>query len=82
MDSDRNTKVASLGSWVKVREAGEDDEEIFHLVDARHADLANNRLHPHNAMARALLGVAPGDEVQMDAPKGLITFSVLDVGRD
>lgn len=82
MDSDRDTNVTALGSWVKIREAGEEDEEIFHLVDARHADLANNKLHPDNPMARALLGVTPGDEVQMDAPKGRITFAVLDVGRD
>lgn len=81
MNANQDSKVASLGSWVKVREEGEDETEVFYLVDSRHANLAENRLHPDNPMARALTGAKPGDEVCMDAPAGRIKFAVLDVGQ-
>jgi len=82
MEADRDTKTAAIGSWVKVREEGEDETEVFYLVEGRFANVAENRLHPDNPMARVLAGAKPGDEVCMDAPAGQIKFTVLDVGQD
>jgi transcription elongation factor GreA len=80
--ADQNTTIASLGTWVKVREEGESETEVFYLVEGRFANVAENKLHPDNPMARALAGAKPGDEVCMDAPAGQIKFNVLEVGRD
>jgi len=82
MEADRDTKTAAIGSWVKVREEGEDETEVFYLVEGRFANVAENRLHPDNPMARVLAGAKPGDEVCMDAPAGQFKFTVLDVGQD
>ena len=82
MEADRDTKTAAVGSWVKVREEGEDETEVFHLVEGRFANVVENKLHPDNPLARALTGAKPGDEVCMDAPAGLVKFAVLEVGRD
>ena len=82
MGADNDTNVARIGSWVKVREEGDDEDEVFYLVEGRFANLAENKLHPDNAMARALTGAKAGDAVCMQAPAGTIKFTVLEVGRE
>lgn len=82
MTSQTDGNSASLGSWVTVREQGDNETETFYLVDSREADFIENKLPPDNAMARALNGSKPGDEVVMDAPKGQVKFTVVDVGKE
>lgn len=82
MHSKQNGIVASIGTWVKVREKGEADAEVFYLVEDREAKIVENRLPTDNALARALDGAKSGDEIQMDAPAGRIIFEVLEVGRE
>jgi transcription elongation GreA/GreB family factor len=67
---------------VKIREKGEADVEVFYLVEDREANIVENRLPTNNALALALDGAKTGDEIQMDAPAGRITFEVIEVGRD
>jgi transcription elongation factor GreA len=82
MNSKPDSLLASLGSWVKLREKNETDIETFYLVEDREAKIIENRLPTDNALARALEGAKAGDEICMDAPAGRITFEVLEVGRD
>jgi transcription elongation factor GreA len=78
-NQDGNVK-ADIGSWVKVREHGEDEAETF--VIAEETRPQENQVAPDNAMGSALVGAKPGDEITVDGPTGPIKFSVLDVGRD
>jgi transcription elongation GreA/GreB family factor len=70
----------SVGCWVKVSEEGTAEEEVFQIVDSTRANVLENKIPPGNAMAQALLGAEPGDEVQFDAPRGRLKFTVLEVG--
>lgn len=80
MSETNNDQKVAIGSWVKIKEAGMDEEEIFRIATVTRASA--NQIAPDNAMGQALLGAAPGDEVTVEGPTGPITFSVLDVGRD
>lgn len=79
----RNNAVESvaIGTWVKVVEHGTGEEEVFHIVENREADVLENKIPPDNAFSGALLGSKPGEEVAVDGPNGTVKFSVLEVGR-
>jgi transcription elongation factor GreA len=80
MTDSNKRPAATIGSWVKVREHGEDELEVFRLgaVTRPH----ENQLAPDNPMGKALLGAQPGDIVTVEGPTGEIKFSVLDVRHD
>lgn len=70
-------KPATVGSWIKVREQGSDEEEVYQLTRVTNA--IQNQLAADNSMGKALIGSRPGDEVTMDSPAGPIKFEVLEV---
>lgn len=72
--------TATIGSWVKVREHGEDEPEVFRLGPVTRP--RDNQLAPDNAMGKALLGAQPGDVVTVAGPVGQIKFTVLEVGQN
>ena len=74
-----DTKVG-IGCWVKVKEEGMDEEEVFRIGPVTRA--GQNQIAPDVAMGQALLGATPGDEVTVEGPTGPIKFEVIEVGRD
>ena len=80
MSDSNSQQCATIGSVVKVKEHGMDEEEEFRLADVTKP--MDNQVAPDNAMGQALLGAQPGDEVTVNGPTGPIKFSVLDVRQD
>jgi hypothetical protein len=82
VEADNDASVATIGSWVKVREEGDDEHEVLCLVEGRFANLAENKFHPDHTTSRALAGARAGDEVCMQAPAGTVKFTAVEVGRE
>lgn len=80
MNQANDAKAACVGSWVKIRERGTKEEEIFHI--ARVTNALEDKVSPDNPMGKALLGARPGDTVTVQGPVRPIKFSVIDVGKD
>jgi len=68
-----------LGSRVTVSEVGADDPETFLIVGAAEADPTRQRISNESPLGRALLGKHIGDEVEIDAPAGKITFQIVSI---
>lgn len=79
-DKSGNTPRVDVGCWVKVKEEGMDEEEVFRIGSVTRP--RENQIALDNAMGQALLGAKPGDEVTVEGPTGPIKFAVLKVGRD
>ncbi len=77
MNDSKSQPTATIGSVVKVKEEGMDEEEVFRLGTITKPK--DNQVAPDNAMGQALLGAQPGDEVTVNGPTGPIKFAVLDV---
>ena len=80
MNASNGRPAANIGSMVKVKEHGMDEEEMFRLAEITKP--AVNQVAPDSAMGQALLGARPGDEVTVNGPVGPIKFDVLDVRPD
>ncbi len=67
---------------VKIRNLDIGREHEFKLVGALEADAAAGRLSMTSPLGRALLGRAPGDRVQIQTPRGLRYYEILEIRMD
>lgn len=68
-----------IGSRITVTEVGTDDHESFSIVGAAEANPVNGKISNESPLGKALLGKHIGDEVQIDAPAGQITFRIVSI---
>ena len=64
---------------VKIRNLDIGREHEFKLVGALEADASQGRLSMTSPLGRALLGRAPGDRVQIQTPRGLRSYEILEI---
>jgi transcription elongation factor GreA len=68
-----------IGSRVTVTEVGSDDPESFSIVGAAEASPVDGKISNESPLGSALLGKHIGDEVEIDAPAGRITFRIASI---
>ncbi|MEK7465333.1 MAG: transcription elongation factor GreA [Patescibacteria group bacterium] len=66
-----------IGSQIKVKKNG----DIIHLsiVGSHETDPIKGRISNESPLARSLLGKKVGDEVEVKAPKGSITYKIIEI---
>ncbi|MPZ23822.1 MAG: hypothetical protein GEU28_09800 [Dehalococcoidia bacterium] len=69
----------SIGSTIVVRNLKSEREQRFTLVHPREVNPAAGRISLESPVGKALLGRAPGDEVQVQAPSGMLTLKIESV---
>ncbi len=79
IEDDRTPGLVSMGSTVKFREDGE-DEETYRIVGPAEADPKAGRVSYESALGKALIGHRVGDEVEVSTPNG--SYRVRVVGVD
>ena len=70
-----------LGSTVKVVDLELDEEESYQVVGSQEADPMNGRISEDSPFGRALLGRAVGDEVQVEAPAGILRYRISEIQK-
>src|SRR5256885_9602291 len=70
----------SMGSTVRFREDGEDEEEVYRIVGPAEADPKSGRVSYESALGKAMLGHKVGEEVEVSTPSG--SYRVRIVGID
>ncbi len=76
-DNNNSKGEIAVGSKVKVHIDG--DEEEFHIVGALEADPTNNKISHESPIGSALLGKKIGEKVEVEAPIGKVTYTILSV---
>ena len=69
--------VVKLGSTVTLNSNGK--KEVFTVVGEWEADPENKKISHESPLGKVLLNKKVGEKVQVEAPAGKITYSVLDV---
>lgn len=70
--------VVRLGSVVTVREEGGKPER-YHIVGAAEANPREGRISNESPLGRALMDRRMGDVVKVNAPSGVLTFSIVRI---
>jgi transcription elongation factor GreA len=71
----------ALGSRVTILD-GEGERRVVRIVDPVEAFLDDERISNSSPLAAALLGHAPGDRVEVRAPAGNWTATIVALGED
>jgi len=72
-----NSDAVGVGSKVIVHIDG--DEEEFHIVGAPEADPMKRKISHKSPLGVALVGKKIGEKVEVDAPMGKLTYTVLKI---
>jgi transcription elongation factor GreA len=75
--SNENKGTISVGNSVLVQIDGE--EETFHIVGPTETDPISGKISSESPVGQALLGKKKGDEVQVQAPDGSMTYKIMEV---
>ncbi|MFZ5364355.1 MAG: transcription elongation factor GreA [Patescibacteria group bacterium] len=67
----------SVGSKVKVKSDGVETE--YEIVGVAEADPMNGKISNESPLGRAFLGRKVGDKVQIQVPKGMVTYTILEI---
>ena len=70
----------TFGSTVRVTDVEAGREQTFTLVGPTEADLKAGKLSAESPVARALMGAAPGDVVEVESPRGARKWRVDAIG--
>jgi transcription elongation factor GreA len=79
--SGRDEGLAALGSVVTVTEMERDRQQTYQLVGAREANARERRISVESPVGKVLLGRRAGDEVEVEAPQGMMRFRVDSVSQ-
>jgi transcription elongation factor GreA len=80
VEASADSDVVSFGSTVRVTDVEGGREQTFTLVGPTEADLKAGKLSSESPVARALMGAAPGDVVEVESPRGARKWRVDAIG--
>ena len=78
--TDETDKV-SIGSVVTVKDIEFDEEETYQVVGSQEADPSVMKISDDSPLGKGLLGHKVGDDVEIDAPAGRLSFKILKIGK-
>lgn len=77
-----NENGVSLGTQVTVEDKETGDKDTYRVVGSQEADPMNGRISEDSPFGRALLGRVVGDEVEVEAPMGVLYYKILEIHKN
>ena len=73
--------AVNLGSQVTVQDLETGDKEEYRVVGSQEADPMNGRISEDSPFGKALIGKEVGEEVEVDAPMGILRYKLLEIHK-
>lgn len=77
-----DANAVSLGSQVTVEDMETGDKETYRIVGSQEADPMNGRISEDSPFGKALLGKVVGDKVEVEAPMGMLHYTLLELHKN
>ncbi len=71
--------VVGYGSVIKVRDVDDGNTVMFEIVMPEEVDASQGKISIHSPIGRALMGRAPGEEVEVQTPRGLRIYTIVEL---
>lgn len=81
-DSEIDTQVVSVGSFVRILDKEFNEEETYQIVGSAEADLAQGKLSNESPVGKALEGKKVGATVKVSTPGGIVRYKILEIHRE
>ena len=77
----RDTTVVGLGTTVKIKYIGDDDDDIeeYRIVGSREADPSNNKISNESPLAKSIMGAKSGDVCTVESPNGSYEVEIVEI---
>jgi len=79
-DQERHQQRITVGTKVALKEVASGRQILYTLVDVREADVAAGKISTTSPVGQALLDRMVGDEVPVNAPKGIQRYIIEKIG--
>ena len=80
-ESDLNTNAVTIGSKVRLLDTEYDEEVEYHIVGSTEAEPMMGKISDESPVGKALLGHMVGDNVEVEAPDGILVLKILEISR-
>ena len=80
-ESEIDTKTVQVGNKVKLLDLEYNDEMEYTIVGSTEVDLSQNRISNESPIGAALLGKKKNQEVDVEAPAGIIKYKILSITK-
>lgn len=80
-DSEMDASKALILSTVKIKNLGNGSEAVYTLVAENEADLKERKISIDSPIGRGLLGKSVGDIADVETPRGVIQFEIIEITR-
>ena len=80
-ESEIDTKTVQVGNKVKILDLEFGDELEYTIVGSTEVDLSQNRISNESPIGSALLGAKKNQEVEVDAPAGVIKYKIISITK-
>lgn len=80
-DGDIRTDVVSLGSKITLKELKSGREVVVTLVASVESKLKDGKISDESPVGKAVMGKKVNDEVEVEAPAGIIRYKIIKVER-
>ena len=74
-----STDVVSIGSTVRLKDVEAKQTVEYHIVGSAEANPAERKLSNESPVGRAIMGRKKGETVEVAAPRGTLTFKILEI---
>lgn len=76
-----NENGVNLGKQVTVEDLETGDKDTYKIVGSQEADPMAGRISEDSPFGRALMGHVVGEEVEVEAPMGILKYRILDIQK-
>ena len=80
-DDEINLETVGIGTKVRILDQDLGEEETYQIFGSMESDVESNSISNESPVGKALLGKAVGDEVEVEAPGGIMHFIVLEISK-
>ena len=80
-ESEIDTKTVQIGNIVKLHDIEFDEDIEYTIVGSTEVDLSQNKISNESPIGKSLLGAKKGEEVDVQAPAGVIKFKILSIKK-
>lgn len=80
-EQENHMDMVHVGNNVVVKDLEFDETLHYQIVGSQEADPMNGRISEDSPFGKALLGNAVGDEVQVEAPAGVLRYRILEIQK-